>query len=622
MSGIFGFTSKNMDAGEKNLHALDVFNRSYGHEGSDTFLSEHIGAGCHLEHFSNVFPASAPVICREQYIAVVDALLYNREELLGHIGLADTISDEELLLEWIERKGFSALASVNGDFAGAIYSREERTWTLFRDHSGVRPLFYYMDDMLFAFSSDMRGLSALPDADMRLNEEKLYTRMAGYNELTLCETEYDRIRCIRPASWTIIRETENGFEFSEHVYFTWRQKKVRLGSDREYQQELRRLITDAVQRRLDAVPGLIGCELSGGLDSSIIAILISRLGRDGHFYSWSYPPEDNPLKEGRDERKIIQDICDQENITCHYDRKDKSRTIDTVMEEMTVPYMNTHVLTKGCKYVKDQGCRVMFTGHGGDEGVSHRCNFYELWLHHEYYAFFRNLYRRTEGMNLRLLRTAKSTYNQLTEVHNHFKSPFRKTRSSSEHFIHPDFAAKMQVNFQPKLHYFAFRPYEYIMQGGHRVRLDNIAVQGAQAGVRYLAPYIDYRVLDYSLSIPRAQFHNGYTNRYIFRAAFDDIMPQSLRDMHYKDTPSMDDRSPQVDLREDFAMRKGLLLKYLDGEYWRDYLDMDAINAFELPENCTLYQYVNACYMINDLMVCCLISYLPQKTREWCAEHE
>lgn len=622
MSGIFGYLSRAATAGEKHLHALDLFNRPYGCEGTGMMRSGCMAAGCHLEHFSDRFAASAPVIETPVHIAVIDALLYNRDELIPMLGLEHSVSDEELLLTLILRRGYAALHEVNGDFAGAVYDKETGTWTLFRDHSGVRPLFYYLDQDLFAFSTDMRGLTALPGVDMRINEHKFFERMAGYNDLTLCETEYENIRCIRPASWTIISPTDSGFHMEESIYFTWRQKKVRLGSDREYQAELRRLITDAVKRRLDAVPGLVGCELSGGLDSSVIAILISRLGREGRFFSWSYSPESNPLLEGRDERKVILDICAQENLTCHYSEKNASRTIDTVMQELALPYLNTYALTAGSRYVKSQGCRVMFTGHGGDEGVSHRCNFYELWLHHEYYAFFRNLYRRTEGQNLRLLRTVKNSWTQFTQVHPHFSKPFHKVFSNPERMLDQEFIARMQLGFEPKVHYFAFRPYEYILQGGHRVRLDNIAVQGAQAGVRYMAPYIDYRVLDFALSIPRAQFHNGHTNRYIFRAAFDDIMPQSLRDVHYKDTPSMDNFTPPVNLREDFSNRMEMLKKYIDWDAWKGYLNRAAIEAFSLPENPSRIQYANACYILTDLMTCCLIQRLPQQTREWSESHE
>ena len=85
--------------------------------------------------------------------------------------------------------------------------------------------------------------------------------------------------------------------------------------------------------------------MSGGLDSSVIAILISKLGREGKFYSLSYSPDEIPMLDGRDERKIILDICEQEKISCHFSKEDLSRTVDDVMDEMAVPYMNTYALT-------------------------------------------------------------------------------------------------------------------------------------------------------------------------------------------------------------------------------------------------------------------------------------
>lgn len=78
---------------------------------------------------------------------------------------------------------------------------------------------------------------------------------------------------------------------------------------------LRELITDSVKRRLDVFPDIIGAELSGGLDSGVIDILINRLGREAVYYSWSFSPQDLP-DVPNDERQVIADICEQENIIC------------------------------------------------------------------------------------------------------------------------------------------------------------------------------------------------------------------------------------------------------------------------------------------------------------------
>ena len=615
MSGIYGYSTKKQSL--ECLRLLSFWNRQYGRNGNDEQLLDRTGLGCHQEHLSDKFPGSAPVLRRAGKAAVIDAILYNRDEILEMLQSKDeTISDEDLLLNLVEAKGYDALAQVNGDFAGAVYDENEKTWTLFRDHSGVRPLFYYMDKEIFAFSTDLRGLAALPDIDCSINEEKLYLRMMGYNDLTLCDTEYQHIHCIHPASWTVVRSRDDGYHKEEHIYWKWRQKKIRMKSDRDYQQELRRLITDAVARRLEAYPGLVGCELSGGLDSSVIAILISRLGREGRFFSWSFSPEDNPMKD-RDERKIIQDICRQENIQCNYARIKLTGSVEELFQKLDPPYINTRLISEGSSLLASQGVRVMFTGHGGDEGVSHRCNFYELWYHHEYLAFLRNIYRGTRGKKLRLARTIVRTLRQIFVVNPYFRNPFHNTYNNASRMLNLRFVQRLEKTAKPLSLPFAYNPVEYILQGGHRVRLDNVAVQGAQCGVRYTIPFVDYRVLDFALSIPRAQFHNGYNNRYIYREAFHDMIPQSLRDMHYKDTPSQETYMPDLDLHQHFYETKEQILAMIDREYWKDYLDLEALDSLDMPQEYTREDFIRASSLLNQIALCALIHHVKTNAAVW-----
>ena len=90
-----------------------------------------------------------------------------------------------------------------------------------------------------------------------------------------------------------------------------------------------------------------------------------------------------------------------------------------------------------------------------------------------------------------------------------------------------DFCEKYGTEYLP-LRYFVYDPISYINHGGSRLRLDNAAVLGAYSGCRYIFPYMDYRVMDFAVSIPRYQYLRGRKNRYIFRESFKDIMPLSL----------------------------------------------------------------------------------------------
>ncbi len=618
MSGIFGFSIKNSNNAKKILNALNYWNAHYGIEASDTLLDEGYGIGCHIEHFSDAFSFGKPILKNNNTIAVIDAVIYNREELTDDL----TISDEELLFSIINDKGYSALKQVNGDFAGAVYDKNAKVWTLFRDHMGVRPLFYYEDDNIFAFSTDMRGLLALPGARIHINEKKLYLRMMGYNDLTPCGTDYDNIYCIQPAAWTVIKASHGGYMHEEHIFWKLKQTKIHLKNDKAYKNELRRLITDSVKRRLDAVPGIIGGELSGGLDSGVIDILITRLGGEGRYYSWSYPLEMIPLQDGDDERKIILDICKQENITCKFASTKRERVISDLLDEVTPPYVNTPNLSDGSAYLKSQGAKVVFTGHGGDEGVSHRCNTYELWYNREYFSFFRAFWDTTKGKKLRLFRTIRRVMRQIFKDNKRYAAPFWNAEINTNAFLKNSFKERMSKTVKPETLYFAYAPEKYVEQGGTRIRLDNVAYHGAKNGVRYMIPFVDHRVIDFAVSIPRRLYLKNGINRYIYREAFRDILPDSLYNMRYKDTASQRNYNPEKDIRNDFVASINDIVSRLDREFWKEYLDFNAIENFTLPENYTKDDYFKTAFMLHDLTMCVILQNAREHSGKRCNKHE
>lgn len=572
--------------------------------------------GCYLEHLSDEYPQGLPIQQNGTQSAVLDAILYNREELAQKLALDDIscVSDEELLLRLIQEQGYEALAEVNGDFAGAIYDDENITWTMFRSHLGVRPLFYYIDEDIFAFSTDMRGIAAMGGADLSINEKHYYLRMIGCSTLSACDTEYQHIRCVRPACWMVIRLTEQGFSVEEHPYWKLNAKPVRMKSDRAYQEELRRLVEDSVRRRLNAVSGPVGGELSGGLDSSVIAILMNRLGRKGEFFSWSYPPEELPLVED-DERKIVLDVCEQEGFHCHfahYEKDEHTIRISDLTKEIWPPYVNTTSISEGSRCLAEKGVRAVFTGHGGDEGVSHRCNLLELWKHGEYGSFLRALYHRTEGQSFRILRTLRRVRRQLTEVHPRFLQPFHSS-INAEAYLSENFRERMKDTPQPQMS-FAYDVVEYINGGGSRNRMDNVAVQGAMNGVRYMLPFLDYRVVDFAVSIPRSQYHNGVENRWIYRRAFDDLMPQSLREVHRKDTASTKNLPTKKNEREWFNQLVDDLVSMLDEKYWAGYLKLDEVQKLRLQEGYTEDEFYQAEMKLNEIICCLNIQNMAQES--------
>ncbi len=620
MSSIFGFMGRDLIEDE-HIDAMLPWNRFYGEDGEDTYKAGNIVLGCCVQELSDKHRQEYPILHDDNKHAVIDAVIYNRDELLGRCDCDYDASDAELLFKLVMQLGFSCLAVVNGDFAGAVYDEDKKSLTLFRDHMGVRPLFYYKDNSVVAFSTDLRGLFANPDVRGKVDDEWIYRTVAGFDADTLDNTPYENVKCVTPAHFAEISFNQTGIVHKANRYWKLGQKKIKLSSKEEYCTRLRTLVEDSVKRRLGAVSGIVGAELSGGLDSGVIDILISRFGREAVFFSWSLDPNELDMAEG-DERKVIADICKQENITCNYMHLESDCTEKAAksMERagLSIPKdgsmdlrfvlpasSNTYTLLHGSFYVREHGAKVMFTGHGGDEGISHRSSSYEMFHHHEYYRYFRHLWSVTRKKN-RVVRTIQKGVRGIVTSSREKKKEYTNWYASPE-LLNIDFAYEYLDKKQRGMQ-FDYDPVAYIENGGSRNRLENMALLGAYCGVRYIAPFMDFRVMDFAVSIPRYLYINGGTKRYIYREAFKDIMPKSLYELNIKEVTSFSNLKNEVKANwfEEYARRKREIIDSLDRDYWKKYLDFVAIDKLYSSGEPTDEEYTKEMRWLKALLKCAL----------------
>lgn len=602
MSGIYGFwqSAADMSKYEEDMNRLMLWNKAYGNEKEEVYQGEDFCFGCCYEKLSARANRSNPVLKRGHKYAVIDVLLYNRDELQQKGQFSVSLSDEELVFLYIEHFGMSALKDINGDFCGAIYDEEQEMVTLFRDHMGIRPLFYYKNERCVAFSTDIRGLLAMSQVDVSINEKWLWGNIVADASMGTESTEFANIHCVKPATYMTFRYKNEQIHVEKNVYWQLGQEKIRLSSEKAYIERLRELIMDSVKKRLDVVSGKIGAELSGGLDSGVIDILIHRLGREGVYFSWSASPEEIPFAE-HDERIIIEDICKQEEITCNYRRidlkLDEESIISDKMKKMGMelngneshaerfvfpPYVNTLPICEAADFIHKSGARVVFTGHGGDEGVSHRCNPYELFYHKEYFQYFQYMWFSMQGRKHRVYNTLLRCYKNLTSTRKTLRAPYEGMFAVKE-LLNNDFLEKYAKEPKPALS-FSYDAKAYVQAGGSRNRLDVVALLGAYSGVRYIMPYLDYRVIDYAVSIPRHMYLKKQKKRYIFREAFKDIMPESLYTLDRKEDSSWNNLKREPIKEEDYLEQKKVLSDKLDRKYWERYLNFDVIDKWVLQK--------------------------------------
>jgi asparagine synthase (glutamine-hydrolysing) len=154
--------------------------------------------------------------------------------------------DVELLREYYEKHGKDCFSLLDGSYVCAIIDADEII--LARDHVGARPLFYGSEHGSLCFSSEMKGLIDHIRFDVNeLPPGYIYSTSEGLKPFEAFVPEIPEPGTINEAAMT-----------------------------------LRRLLIEAVQKRM---PGVKGVSLSGGLDSSIAAAIAKEFDSDLHLFT-------------------------------------------------------------------------------------------------------------------------------------------------------------------------------------------------------------------------------------------------------------------------------------------------------------------------------------------------
>jgi len=224
--------------------------------------------------------ASQPMANEDRSVHVVfNGEIYNFRELRERLAARghhfQSRSDTETIVHLYEEKGADAVADLDGMFAIAIWDERARRLTLARDRAGKKPLFYYRSDSLLVFASEMKAFFSSGDMPMEIDSESIpYYFLHGY--VPGPSTFYAGVRQVPPGS---IVTVEADGRISTRRY--WQLSYPRAGevvevADAEARAGVRDRVIRAVERRLVSdVP--LGAFLSGGIDSTIVVGVMSRL---------------------------------------------------------------------------------------------------------------------------------------------------------------------------------------------------------------------------------------------------------------------------------------------------------------------------------------------------------
>ena len=170
--------------------------------------------------------------------------------------------------------GSECVYKFNGIFAFAIWDEKKRRLFFARDRIGVKPFFYTAENGRFLFASEIKGILAASEKQPELDARGVMEIMLIGPGRTPGYGVFKGVEELKPACCGFF--DENGLRLHEY----WRlEDREHTESFEETVEHVRFLVTDSIRRQLVSdVP--LGTFLSGGLDSSLISSVASRVMKE------------------------------------------------------------------------------------------------------------------------------------------------------------------------------------------------------------------------------------------------------------------------------------------------------------------------------------------------------
>jgi asparagine synthase (glutamine-hydrolysing) len=186
-----------------------------------------------------------------------------------------THSDTEVVLAMYCEYGVSCLEHFVGMFAFAIWDSRVRHLFLARDRLGVKPLYYTLLQEKLLFASEIKSILSHPQFDRRPNFKALSSYLT-FRTVVGEQTVFENLLPLMPGHYALFQDGElKIFQYWDVPVFEEKEDK----GETFYLERVTDLFTNAVRRRLISdVP--LGAYLSGGLDSSLMVAVMSKLTTD------------------------------------------------------------------------------------------------------------------------------------------------------------------------------------------------------------------------------------------------------------------------------------------------------------------------------------------------------
>lgn len=298
----------------------------------------------------------------ERYWITYNGELYNYKELKAELTTAgclfNTSCDTEVILAAFSYWGDEAFKRFNGMFAFALFDTHTKDIFLVRDGSGIKPLYFAITKEGLAFSSEVKAFAPIPYLQEEHPHWPVY--LAAYGHLPEPVTTLKQVQPLQKNTYLQYNTHTGAIHATSYSRYSYLEK---IKDRSEAICLIKDTLLGAVRRHLVA-DAPIGVFLSGGLDSSIIALLANN--HHNQLNTLSIYFNDDKYSE-----KKYQDIL-KERLVCNHrqhllQEEEFHRFLPAIIDAMDLPGsdgINNWFISK---YAKESGLKAVLSGIGGDE---------------------------------------------------------------------------------------------------------------------------------------------------------------------------------------------------------------------------------------------------------------
>ncbi|HSP88041.1 MAG TPA: asparagine synthase (glutamine-hydrolyzing) [Ignavibacteriaceae bacterium] len=365
MCGIDGVVSNDLTKRE----TISKINNSLTHRGPDNegyYKDNNVALGQRRLSINDLSNGNQPISNEDGNLQLIcNGEIYNSPELRqilekkGH--RFKTNSDVEVILHLYEEYGKDSVKYLRGMFAFALWDINDKSLFVGRDHLGQKPLFFYKNDDLFVFASEIKAILASGLVTPQIDVNGLW----HYISLRYIPDQYTLFKNIHKlpaATWLFYKDGE----IKTEKYWELKFNDKLPNDENKIEDQLDELLLDTVKLHLlSDVP--LGTFLSGGIDSSTITAMVAKITKQP-FPTFSIGVEENNFNE----LPYAQMVIDKYNLIGHQ-KVVKANLIDLIpemiyhMDEPSDPFgVGVFLVSQ----LASESVKVVLGGDGGDENFA------------------------------------------------------------------------------------------------------------------------------------------------------------------------------------------------------------------------------------------------------------